>query len=234
MTDLPAPQATVVRRHLTRRSATTDVALVATFAALIAACAMLTIPVGAVPVTLQTFAVLLTGAVLGPRRAALALGLYLAIGMAGVPVFSAGRTGLVVLAGPSVGYVVSFPFAAAAVGLLVGRIPPAYWSQGPRRTVRGDAVPFAAGAVGRLVGRILAWVRGAGRTVLIFAACVAATVLVIYPLGIAGMAWRLDLTLGEAFMANAVFIPGDLLKCAAAAVTAAAVLRAFPHLRPRA
>lgn len=202
MTDLPAQQATVVRRHLTRRSATTDVALVATFAALIAACAMLTIPVGAVPVTLQTFAVLLTGAVLGPRRAALALGLYLAIGMAGVPVFSAGRTGLMVLAGPSVGYVVSFPFAAAAVGVLVGRIP--------------------------------ARIGGAARTILIFAACVAATVVVIYPMGIAGMAWRLDLTLGEAFMAIAVFIPGDLLKCAAAAVTAAAVLRAFPRLQQHA
>lgn len=202
MTDLPAQQATVVRRHLTRRSATTDVALVATFAALIAACAMLTIPVGAVPVTLQTFAVLLTGAVLGPRRAALALGLYLAIGMAGVPVFSGGRTGLMVLAGPSVGYVVSFPFAAAAVGVLVGRIP--------------------------------ARVGGAARTILIFAACVVATVVVIYPMGIAGMAWRLDLTLGEAFMANAVFIPGDLLKCAAAAVTAAAVLRAFPRLQQHA
>lgn len=202
MTDLPVNQAAPVRRHLTRDTVATDVALVATFAALVAACAMLTIAVGAVPITLQTFAVLLTGAVLGPRRALLALGLYLAIGLAGVPVFSGGRTGLMVLAGPSVGYVVSFPVAAAVVGLLVGRIP--------------------------------ARIGGAARTVGIVAACVAATVAVVYPLGIAGMAWRLDLTVGEAFVANATFIPGDLLKCAAAAVTAAAVLRAFPALQRRA
>lgn len=205
MTDAPVPHASGVRRHLTRDSAATDVALVATFAALIAACAMLpaiTIAVVAVPITLQTFAVLLTGAVLGPRRALLAVGLYLAIGMAGVPVFSAGRTGLMVLAGPSVGYVVAFPFAAALVGLLVGRIP------------------ARAGQ--------------AARTAFVFGACVAATVLVIYPLGIAGMAWRLDLTLGEAFVANATFIPGDLLKCVAAAVTATAVLRAFPRLQRQA
>lgn len=201
MTDLPMHQAAPVRRHLTRDTAATDVALVATFAALIAACATLTIAVGAVPITLQTFAVLLTGAVLGPRRALLALGLYLAIGLAGVPVFSGGRTGLMVLAGPSVGYVVSFPVAAAVVGLLVGRIP--------------------------------ARIGGAARTVGIFAACVAATVAVVYPLGIAGMAWRLGYTAGEAFVANATFIPGDLLKCAAAAVTAAAVLRAFPGLQRR-
>ena len=201
MTDVPAPQAPAVRRHLSRDSAATDVALVATFAALITASASLTISVAAVPITVQTFAVLLTGAVLGPRRALAAVGLYLAIGMAGVPVFSQGRTGLVMLAGPSVGYVLAFPFAAAAVGALVGRIP--------ERTSR------------------------TARTALVFAACVVATVVVIYPLGIAGMAWRLDLSVGEAFVSNATFIPGDLLKCAAAAVTATAVLRAFPRLQRR-
>ena len=202
MTEASAPQAPAARRHLTRDSAATDVALVATFAALIAACAMFTLSVGAVPITLQTFAVLLTGAVLGPRRALLAVGLYLAIGLAGVPVFSGGRTALMVLAGPSVGYIVAFPGAAVAVGLLMSRIP--------------------------------ARVGGAVRTALIGAACVVATVAVIYPLGIAGMAWRLGFTAGEAFAANALFIPGDLLKCAAAAVTAAAVLRAFPRLQRRA
>ena len=199
MTDTPLSPAPAVRRHLVRDSAATDVALVASFAALIIACSTLTVTVGAVPVTLQTFAVLLTGAVLGPRRALLALALYLAVGMAGLPVFSGGRTGLAALAGPSVGYVVSFPVTAVAVALLVGRIP----------------VRVARGA----------------RTALVFAACVVATVLVTYPLGIAGMAWRLDLTLAEAFVANATFVPGDLLKCVAAAITATAVLRAFPRLQ---
>ncbi|SDD31262.1 biotin transport system substrate-specific component [Sanguibacter gelidistatuariae] len=205
MSDAPAAQSPAVRRNLVRDSAATDVALIATFAALITACALLpaiTIAVVPVPITLQTFAVLLTGAVLGPRRALLTLGLYLAIGMAGVPVFSMGRTGLAVLAGPSAGYVVAFPIAAALVGVLVGRIP------------------ARAGRTARVA--------------LTFAACAAATALVIYPLGIAGMAWRLDLTAAEAFVANAAYIPGDLVKCTAAAVTATAVLRAFPRLQRRA
>ena len=202
MTDAPLSEAPAVRRHLVRDSAATDVALVASFAALTIACSTLMIGNGAVPITLQTFAVLLTGAVLGPRRALLSILLYLAIGLAGVPVFSGGRTALTILAGPSVGYIISFPLTAAAVGLLVGRIP--------------------------------ARVNQGVRTALIFASCVVATVLVTYPLGIAGMAWRLDLSVGEAFVANLAFVPGDLLKCVAAAVTAAAVLRAFPQLQRRA
>lgn len=106
-------------------STTTDLALIAGFAALVAVCAILpAIKVGApVPITLQTFGVMLTGAVLGARRGFLALLLYVAVGLAGLPVFSGGVGGVGVLQGPSVGYLLAFPFAAALCGFLVERLP---------------------------------------------------------------------------------------------------------------
>lgn len=101
-----------------------DLALVASFAALIAACALLpAIPVGPVPITLQTFGVMLAGAVLGARRGLLAVLLYLALGAIGLPVFSGGSAGLAVFAGPSVGYLVAFPLAALLTGVIVERLP---------------------------------------------------------------------------------------------------------------
>lgn len=93
----------------------TDVALVAVFAALIAASSLITLA-GAVPLTLQTLGVILAGLVLGPWRGFLAVLLYIAMGLANLPVFAGGRSGLSVLAGPSAGYLLSFPFAAAIAG----------------------------------------------------------------------------------------------------------------------
>lgn len=107
-----------------RASTSTDIALVAGFAALIATCALLpTIEVGIVDVTLQTFAVLLAGAVLGARRGFLAAVLYVVVGAAGLPVFSGGAAGVGVLVGPSAGYLIGFPLAAGLCGFLVERLP---------------------------------------------------------------------------------------------------------------
>jgi biotin transport system substrate-specific component len=74
-----------------------------------------------VPITGQTFAVLLTGAVLGARRAFLAQLLYLAEGAAGLPVFAGGAAGVARLVGPTGGYLIAFPFAAALTGALAQR-----------------------------------------------------------------------------------------------------------------
>jgi biotin transport system substrate-specific component len=126
-----------------RRNTGTDLALIAGFAALIAVCAILpSINVaGPVPITLQTFGVLLTGAVLGARRGFLAVLLYLVIGAAGLPVFAGGSAGLGVFSGPTVGYLVGFPLAAGCCGFVVERLP--------RRAVQ-TSVPliFLAGLVG--------------------------------------------------------------------------------------
>ncbi|MBF4995138.1 biotin transporter BioY [Arthrobacter gandavensis] len=123
-----------------RRWGAADLSYIAVFAALIAAFSLVPgIPLAAgVPITLQTLAVTLAGMVLGPARGAAAVGLYLAAGLAGLPVFSGFTSGVGVLARPSAGYLLSFPLAALVVGLLVrvllGRI----------RRVR-FAVLFAAG-----------------------------------------------------------------------------------------
>lgn len=108
-----------------RRSTGTDIALIAGFAALIAVCAISpAISIGGpVPVTLQTFGVLLSGAVLGARRGFLAALLYVVAGAAGLPIFSGGAAGLAVLTGPSAGYLVGFPLAAGLCGFIVERLP---------------------------------------------------------------------------------------------------------------
>lgn len=105
----------------TRRLSTTDLALVAAFAALIAVCSYLAaIPISSgVPITLQSFAVLLAGLTLGPVRGFLAVCLYLLLGLVGLPVFAEHSSGAAVFNGPTAGYLYSFPIAAAVAGLLV-------------------------------------------------------------------------------------------------------------------
>jgi biotin transport system substrate-specific component len=71
-----------------------------------------------VPLTGQTFAVLLTGATLGLRRGVLAQALYLAEGAMGLPFFAGSMGGPLVFAGPSGGFLVAFPLAAAVTGML--------------------------------------------------------------------------------------------------------------------
>ncbi|HTW13472.1 MAG TPA: biotin transporter BioY [Nocardioides sp.] len=104
------------------RLSATDLALVAAFAALIAACTLVGgIPVGGagVEVTLQTFAITLTGALLGAVRGTLAVALYLALGAAGLPVFSGHSAGIGVFTGITAGYLWSFLAVAFVTGLLV-------------------------------------------------------------------------------------------------------------------
>lgn len=130
------PGAAAVPAPTSRSSVATDVALVATGAAFVAVCALgsVTVPNMAVPITLQTLGVMLVGAILGARRGALAVLLYLAVGLAGLPVFAQGTGGLAVLGKASLGYLIAFPFAAALAGFLVHRV------QGVRPAVRPFAV----------------------------------------------------------------------------------------------
>ncbi|MFC5493328.1 biotin transporter BioY [Nocardioides caricicola] len=105
-----------------RNKTTTDLALIASFAALISACAYIGgIPTGGsgIPITLQTFGVMLAGCVLGPARGFLAVSLYLLLGAIGLPVFADHSSGLGVFSSASAGYLIAFPFAAALAGFLV-------------------------------------------------------------------------------------------------------------------
>jgi biotin transport system substrate-specific component len=88
----------------------------ATFVALMAAGAWVAIPVGPVPVTLQTFFLLLAAPVM-KRRAVIPAAVYLLLGCAGLPVFHAGLAGIGVLLGPSGGFLVGFLPAAGVAGL---------------------------------------------------------------------------------------------------------------------
>ena len=95
---------------------TRSVSLVAAFSLFNALAAQFSLNIGPIPITGQTFAVTLTGALLGSRLGALALIAYLVEGCSGLPFFANGGAGLAVLFGPSGGYLVSFPAAAYITG----------------------------------------------------------------------------------------------------------------------
>jgi biotin transport system substrate-specific component len=98
-----------------------SVTQIALFAALIAILGL--IPkidlISGVPITAQSLGVMLCGTVLGAKRGALAVVLFLALVAAGLPLLSGGRGGLGVFASPSVGYLIGFPIAAFVAGWVV-------------------------------------------------------------------------------------------------------------------
>lgn len=98
------------------RSLSTDIALIFAGAVLTAISAQIAIPMWPVPITGQTFAVLLVGAVLGASRGALSMITYFSLGAAGLPVFTGAVAGITF--GTTFGYLVGFIAAAAVVGWL--------------------------------------------------------------------------------------------------------------------
>jgi len=94
-----------------------DIILVFSFSFLTALCARIKIEIGAVPVTFQTFAVLLSGFLLGSIRGGLSQVLYLFWGLIGLPLFARGG-GIQYLLSPTFGYIIGFVFAAFLVGKL--------------------------------------------------------------------------------------------------------------------
>jgi biotin transport system substrate-specific component len=95
---------------------------VALFAALISAGAFIAVPVGPVPIALQNFFTLLSGLVLGPFLGMAAVGLFLAAGLIGVPVFANNGSpmGIARLFGPSGGFLFGYLLSALIAGLIVG------------------------------------------------------------------------------------------------------------------
>ncbi len=91
----------------------------ALFAALTAAASWVAIPLPYVPITLQTFFVILAGALLGAYFGTLSMAAYLLLGFIGLPVFARGQSGLGVLIGPTGGYLIGFVLCALVTGLIV-------------------------------------------------------------------------------------------------------------------
>ena len=172
------------------RSSSRDLALVATFAGVVAALGLVpafTPPGFAVPITAQSLGVMLAGAVLGARRGFLSLGLLLVLVAVGLPLLAGGRGGLGVFASPSAGFLVGWPVAAFVVGWLTER--------------GGSTYKLAWGLVANTVGGIV----------------------VLYALGIAGIALIAGLSVQAAAVSTWIFVPGDLVKVVVAALVARGV-----------
>ena len=182
-----------------------DLARIAVFAALVIVGGLVSIPVGTVPITLQTLAVLLAGAVLGPVRGALSVCVVLVLAAAGLPVLAGGTGGLAEFVSPSGGYLFGFVLGAVLVGVVMRA---------------GARVASAAGRspVGWPVTLV---------------ACLAGEVG-IYALGIPWTAMATGLTLGETLVSALIFLPGDALKIALAVAAVQLLWRAYPAAFPRA
>ena len=141
-----------------------DMAQIALSAALIAACAFIIVPLPwGVHVSMQTFGVVLAGTVLGAKKGAAAVLVYIAIGLIGLPIFQGGVGGPAVLVGKSSGFLLSFPILAAmaGVGARAGNVLlQSAW------LLLGTAVNYLCGVVmycilhleaGVSLGTVLAW-----------------------------------------------------------------------------
>ena len=134
-----AKNETLLQAALTPFDVVRQVGLVIGFSLLTALSAQIVIPIGPVPITGQTFAVLLAGALLGSRLGAMALIAYLIEGASGLPFFAGGAAGIAHLMGQSGGYLIAFPAAAFITG--------AFAEQGWDRKYLSAVVAMAVGSV---------------------------------------------------------------------------------------
>lgn len=184
---------------------TKDLALIALFTAMIVVLGLIPpvpVPWVPVPVTLQTFGVMLAGLILGPWRGGLVVLTYVLIALLGLPVLPGGRAGLAVLAGPTGGFLLGMIPGAVVTGWLAGRI-----------AATGSTVSSASPAAA--TPQILrCWI-----------ASLVGGMLIVYAAGIPWLAAVTGMGLEKATWAIAVFVPGDLLKALVASIVAQRVRR---------
>jgi biotin transport system substrate-specific component len=156
------PSALLTR--IVRGRTAVDMLLVVGASAIIAIAAQIAIPIPGtvVPLTLQPLAVLLVGVTLGSARGAAAATLYLLEGFSGLPVFAQGHGGPIWLAGPTAGYLFSYPFAAFVAGWFSQR----GWGSTTLRAVAGMLVALGVIYLGgwswlsAFIGAKPAWLGG--------------------------------------------------------------------------
>ncbi len=183
------------------------IARIAVFAALVAVFGLtpaISVPGISVPVTAQTFAVMLAGLMLVPVEAFLSLSLFLGLVAVGLPILPGGRGGLAPFTSPSAGFLIGFPIAAAAVAVIALAIRRA-------REPRTSSGQITLGIVASLLGGVV----------------------VLYTIAIPIGAMNSEASLAGFARASLVYIPGDIVKAVAASIVAAAVFRAAPFLAPR-
>jgi len=132
------------------RLSSRDLALVASFAALIAVLGLpgsISLFGNAVPITLQTLGVMLAGSILGWKRGALSVVVLLVLVAVGLPLLPGGRGGLAVFFGPTAGYLFGWVLGAAVIGWLVQRRLPAYplWWGGLANVAGGIGAVYLVG-----------------------------------------------------------------------------------------
>lgn len=133
------------KTQATRKGKTYDMAYIAVFTVLIAICSWISIPT-AIPVTLQTFAVFLSVAVLGGKRGTTAVLVYILLGAAGVPVFAGFTGGLGVILNTTGGYIIGFILTALIMWMMESAFGKKLWVQA-LSMVLGMAACYAAGTV---------------------------------------------------------------------------------------
>lgn len=100
---------------------TKELTLMALMLALLIVCSQLTIPIGPVPITLQTFAVLLIGFLLTPKQAMITTTSYVLLGLIGFPIFAGFKGGIHSLTSPAFGFILSFIIASVVLSLLTNK-----------------------------------------------------------------------------------------------------------------
>ena len=186
-------------------SKTKDLVLVALFTARIIVLGLIPpvpVPWVPVPITLQTFGVMLAGLILGPWRGGLVVLTYVLIAMLGIPVLPGGRAGLAVLAGPTGGFLLGMIPGAVITGWLAGALP------------RGEVSHSQPG-----------WKAVAPQVLRCWFASIIGGLIVVYAVGIPWLATVTGMGLNKAAWAVIVFLPGDLLKALVASIVAQRVRR---------
>lgn len=126
----------------------THIALFAALIAILGLVPQISLASG-VPITAQSLGIMLCGTVLGARRGALAVLLFLALVAVGLPLLTGGRGGLGVFAGPSVGFLIGFPLAALVAGWVVQRTTlPLGLAAGAGSVIGGIGVLYPCGICG--------------------------------------------------------------------------------------
>jgi biotin transport system substrate-specific component len=179
-----------------------QIAFTALFAALFVAFSSLTVYIGPVPITLQTFGAMIAGGLLGARYGFASILLVVALTAAGAPLLH-GKGGISYVLGPTGGYIFAFPVAALLIGWAADRLF-------RERRTRPDRA----------------------RLLLLFAAMIVFGLGVPYLFGVPWLAYRNGLDLATAIQVGCLpFVAGDTAKAVAATAVVAALRPFVPKLR---
>ncbi len=125
-----------------------EIILAGIFVTLMIICAYVIVPIGPVPITMQPLVVLLAGMLLGSKLSSISMIVWMLLGCVGLPVFHQGQGGVVMLVGPTGGFIVAFIVTAWLVGYLTEHDPKAGYLKNFGYMCVGMLVCYAIGLIG--------------------------------------------------------------------------------------